>query len=250
MISETPRQLPLPLRLDDDATFDNFLTTAANEALIRYLQRRDAGTAPRSGTVLRDFVWLVGPSGAGKSHLLQALCHQASLHGESFFYLPVAAMGSEPGAELGELDPGLLDGMENLDLLCLDDVGHAAGNKEWELALFHLYNRMAVTGTRLVVSSRVSPRQLDVLLPDLHSRLQSASVFELAALDDDAKIAALQLRARGRGLVLNDEVARYLLSRLGRDMGTLLRSLQALDAHSLETRRRITVPLVRSLMGW
>jgi len=244
MISDTPRQLPLPLRLDDDATFDNFLTTPVNEAVIQYLQRHDAdvGAGQRAGTVLRDFVWLVGPCGAGKSHLLQALCHQASLGGDQFFYLPMA--------EVSELDPGLLEGMENLDLLCLDDVEQATDNKEWELALFHLYNRMANTGTRLVVSSRVSPRQLTTSLPDLHSRWQSASVFELAVLDDEAKIAALQMRARGRGLVLSDEVAHYLMSRIGRDMGTLLRSLQALDAHSLETKRRITVPLVRSLMGW
>ncbi|MEY3666951.1 MAG: hypothetical protein RL572_491, partial [Pseudomonadota bacterium] len=62
-----PRQLALQIALDDAATFDNFHVTAANRALVNYLQEPAA---------LAQFTWLWGTPGAGCSHLLQAMCQQ------------------------------------------------------------------------------------------------------------------------------------------------------------------------------
>jgi len=244
MRAGNPRQIPLPLRLDDDATFDNFLATPENAAVLRYLQqeRREAGDDRASGTVLTDFAWLIGSPGAGKSHLLQALCHQEAQKGRHVFYLSLD--------EVAALDPAVLDGLEAAELLCVDDLNRVAGDNKWELALFNLYNRMAVSSTRFVVSATCGPRQLTTVLADLHSRWQSAAVFEVNALDDQGKSDALRMRARARGLELSDEVTAYLMSRSGRNMTVLLERLQALDVHSMETKRRITVPLVKSLMGW
>jgi DnaA family protein len=43
-------------------------------------------------------------------------------------------------------------------------------------------------------------------------------------------------------------VADYLLNHTARDMQSLLRVLEALDRFSLETRRPITLPLLRQLL--
>lgn len=244
MKASHPRQIPLPLRLDDDATFDNFLATPENAQVLRYLQQNCAAEVkgPTSGTVVKDFAWLVGSPGAGKSHLLQALCHQEAEKGRRVFYISLD--------DAIAISPAVLDGLESVELLCLDDLDRVAGDNEWELALFGLYNRMAATGTRFVVSAQCGPRQLTSGLADLDSRWQSAAVFEVNPLDDCGKAAALRLRARARGLELSDEVTAYLMSRSNRSMTELLERLQALDIHSMETKRRITVPLVKSLMGW
>jgi DnaA family protein len=233
MSASSPRQLPLAIKLDDSATFSNFHVAAGDRQLIDYLTSR-AG--------LQQFTYLWGSEGAGRSHLLQALCHQADTALESAFYIPLK--------NHHEYSPDIFEDLESLALICLDDVQVLAGNHEWELALFSLFNRLRDTGTRLVIASDVSPRQLQVQLPDLLSRLQSGVVFQMQALEDADKLLALQLRARQRGFELSDEVAFYVLQRNERSMRGLFELLECLDQHSLETKRRITVPMVRELMGW
>jgi DnaA-homolog protein len=82
-------------------------------------------------------------------------------------------------------------------------------------------------------------------LPDLASRLTWGMTFQLHALNDMQKIAALQLRARSRGIELPDEVAQYLIKQVPRDMHTLFAVLERLDEVSLQQQRRLTIPFVK-----
>ena len=46
----------------------------------------------------------------------------------------------------------MLDGLENIDLVCLDDIQLIAGNKEWQQAVFDLYNRMVEQNKCLIIT--------------------------------------------------------------------------------------------------
>lgn len=250
----TPRQLTFRLGLDDEATFDNFYIPAdsSNEALVTFLRasvsRFSTPDKPSvSGTVLSDFVWLSGAKGAGCSHLLQALCHDADALGMQVFYLDFSVHSA---FEAAGLTPDVFQGLESVSMLCLDSIELLKGQQAWELALFNLYNRMAELQTPLVVASKISPRFVEFDLADLNSRMQSAATFSLESLDDFNKAQALKLRARRRGFELSDDVAAYLVSRSERSMSSLFNVLQKLDQHSLETRRKVTLPLLKQLMGW
>ena len=62
--------------------------------------------------------------------------------------------------------------MEQLALVCIDNIECIAGEEEWEMAIFDLYNRILETGkTRLLITGDRPPRQLNLKLPDLASRL-------------------------------------------------------------------------------
>lgn len=242
-----PRQLPLHFSLDDEATFANFYLPEdeagmPGRQLLEHLGNRlEAWTAADQittpGTVLQDFTWVWGAKGAGCTHVLQAVCHAAGGAGQSAFYLSFS--------QLSQLTPDVLQGLEQMTVLCLDDVEQVIGNREWELALFHLYNRMCELQTPLLVAAHNNPKHLVTLLPDLASRLQSAAVFRLPVLSDEDKIEALKTRAQRRGFTLSDDVAGYLINRVGRDMPTLFNVLQDLDRLSLETGRRVTIPLLK-----
>jgi len=249
-LAESPKQLALRLSLDDEATFGNFYCAVdgtANLALVAHLQQcveqwaqRDSDTA--SGTLLKEFVWLWGSTGVGCSHLLQAACHELDAGGKTVFYLSLSAWR--------ELTPEVLLGLEQVAVLCLDDIDEVAGIPEWEEALFHLYNRMAARQTPLLVAAHSSPQYTRFALKDLHSRLQSAAVFQLHPLDDEHKMAALQMRAAHLGFELSEEVAGYLVRRCERSMSALIAVLHELDRHSLETQRKVTIPLLKALMNW
>ena len=95
----------------------------------------------------------------------------------------------------------------------------------------------------------MSPRECPIELPDLQSRMARLAAFQVRALDDEQRIAALQLRARHRGLELPDETASYLLSRSRRDMASLYELLDKLDHEALRAKRRLTIPFVREVLG-
>ncbi|MCB1649658.1 MAG: DnaA regulatory inactivator Hda [Pseudomonadales bacterium] len=232
-MSNAPRQMALQVSLDDSATFANFFVAQANRQSVAYL----SGSA---GTELEFFTYLWGGVGAGTSHLLQAVCHDADARGQACFYLPLA--------QAADYSPDVLEGLECFPLVCLDDLEVIAGQDAWEGALFTLFNRLRESGSRLLVAAHCSPRELPVQLPDLLSRLQSGVVFSLQVPGDEEKREALQLRARQRGIELSDEVLSYVLQRNERSMRGLFSLLERLDQFSLQTQRRITVPLVRELM--
>ncbi len=223
------QQLPLRIGLRDSATFANFFP-GDNAAALYALQQ-----------AAEPFIYLWGGSGCGKSHLLQAACHAETARGGVPAYLPLA--------ELAAAGADVLEGMEAMSLVCVDDLERIAGVREWEEALFHLYNRVREAGGRLLVAAAVGPAALDLTLADLRSRLGWGPVFQLHPLGDDGKLAALQLRAHARGLELPDEVGAYLLKRSPRDMHALFELLERLDHASLVAQRRLTIPFVRELIS-
>jgi len=73
-------------------------------------------------------------------------------------------------------------------------------------------------------------------------------VFQLRPLDEQERHAALQLRARLRGLELPDETWHWLRKRFPRDMRTLYQLLDTLDEAALAAQRRLTVPFIRDVL--
>lgn len=238
MISTAPeggggRQLPLGLRWREWPRFDNFLPGTNGEALA--VTRALARGEGRERTI---YLW--GEPGSGRSHLLQAACHCAAAAGAGPVYLPLAG---DDG-----LVPAMLSGLDVYTPVCVDDVDTVAGQRDWEEALFHLYNRCEQRGARVLLCGRRAPAGAGFMLPDLASRLGNCLVLQLRALDDAGRGDALRERARARGLVLSDEVIAWLLSRVPRDMTALMGILERLDRHALATKRRVTVPLLRELL--
>ncbi len=225
-------QLALGLVAVDGARFDNYLDGPNAEA-VATLRALDPGAPPR-------VIFVRGARGSGKTHLLAALCAACGERG-----LGATAISL---TEHGGHSPALLSGLCELAVVCIDDVDAVAAVEAWEHALFALHERAEASGTRLVVAAREGPTDCGLRLPDLVSRLTAGLVLTLRALDENQCRRALQLRARGRGLELSDEVVGYLFRRWPRDLTTMLRLLDGLDRSSLASRRRITVPFVRDLV--
>ena len=221
-------QMALPLKLADHATFQSFVTRG-NEEIVSVL----AGIA--DGAAGTAFVW--GAPATGKSHLLQAVCARA---GDRSVYVPLAALAAA--------GPAAIEGLDRRDIVCIDDLDSVAGNEAWELGLFRLYNDLAAGSGRMVVAAAAAPRECPVRLPDLASRLSQLPAFRLETLDDTGRAEALKLRAEFRGLRLPDETARYLLTRIRRDMASLYAVLDLLDSEALRAKRRLTVPFVSEVL--
>jgi len=73
-------------------------------------------------------------------------------------------------------------------------------------------------------------------------------VYQVQPLSDEEKSKALKQHAAARAFDLPDNVIEYLLRHLSRDLPSLMGLLDALDRHSLESKRSITVPLLKELL--
>lgn len=222
-------QLALPLQLADHAVFASFLDSG-NETLVATLSDIAAGGEGHG-------CWLWGAAATGKTHLLQAVCDAA---GHDAVYVSLSMF-----ADTG---PEILEGLASRDLICIDDVDIVAGQSAWEMALFDLSNQIFDVGAQLVVSAASAPRECPIELADLKSRFAKLPVFQIHALDEDARVSALQLRSKHRGLELPDDTARYLLKRSRRDMASLYEVLDRLDGEALRAKRRLTIPFVRGVL--
>ena len=147
------------------------------------------------------------------------------------------------------VSPAMLSGLDSAQLICIDDVHAIAGIDSWEEALFHLYNRAESSGVPMAMASDRRPLAFELTLSDLKSRLSAGSVLETRELDDEGRAEALMARARARGFEFPPEAVRYLLTRVPRDMHSLMTVLDRLDALSLAEQRKLTVPLVREVLS-
>jgi DnaA family protein len=160
------------------------------------------------------FVFLWGPGGSGKTHLLRA-------------FSGAATAASREAATA-------------------DDVGRLGETEQ--VALFDLCNRLRSSKGALAASGEAPPAQL-ALRSDLRSRLASGIVLQLHPLSDADKAAALSAHAAERGMALDRDLIAYLLTHFDRDMGTQIALLDALDRHSLERKRAVTLPLLKEALG-
>ncbi|MCD1124728.1 DnaA inactivator Hda [Jinshanibacter sp. LJY008] len=233
MFLNTSTQLSFPLYLSDDETFASFYP-GENASLLSAIH---SALEQEHST----YIYFWSGDASGKSHLLSAACSALSQKGMAVGYVPLD--------KRTYFVPEVLDGMEQLALVCIDNIECIAGDSEWEMAIFNLYNRILETGfTRLLISGDVPPRQLNLSLPDLASRLDWGQIYRLHPLSDEDKLQTLILRAKLRGFELPEDVGRFLLKRLERDMRTLFETLDRLDSASIAAQRKLTIPFVKEAL--
>lgn len=227
------QQTPLPLRLDPDLSFAQFYR-GENGEVVEHLMR-----AARLGRPQQIF--LHAASGRGKSHLLQAAVKEASMTGRCGIAVALN--------KVFELGPEVLEGLEQLDLIALDDIERVCGHPDWEARLFTLFNALESGQKTLILAADAPPDQLDVRLLDLRSRFQSTLILRVKPLSDAQTRAALCLRAKAMGLDLRPAVADYLMKHLPRDIQSLVGFLDQVDPASLAAQRRLTIPFIRAFLG-
>lgn len=226
-------QQALNLQLAQANTFDTFYA-GTDPTLISVLKNVAIGVIDEPQILL----W--GKSDTGKTHVLQAMCHEAAKYNKRAMYLPLK--------ELINQEPSSINDLQDMQLICVDDVHAIAKNPQWENALFNLINHHRASNTTLIISSLNSPTENIFDLPDLNSRTVWGPVYKLATMGEDKLESALVFLAEVRGLELTLEVRNYLLTRYQRDVSTLVGIIEVLDKASLEAQRKVTVPFLKKIL--
>ena len=220
------KQIALDIGLARAPTLAGFCA-GPNEAALRHL-RLWAGSPTRSP--VPTYLW--GPAASGKTHLLKA----------------VAESLREQGAAAGWLDASVHEPpefSENWAVVLLDDVHLYTAVQQH--AAFNWFVNAQTLQRGVLAAGALPPADLK-LREDLRTRLGWGHVFQLHVLSEPERRAVLRQAADARGVFLGDEVMDFMLTRFSRDLGSLMQLLEQLDGYALQTKRAITIPLIRSML--
>jgi DnaA-homolog protein len=214
-------QLAFQLKASPPPSLDNFVVGQNRELLStigRFLLGREEVR----------FLYLWGLEGSGKTHLLQAVGAAWQDSGRR----------TSHSLSLDEADP-----LDDQLCVCVDGVDRLDDNEQIEF--FNMYNEIRDCGGRMFVTGRQPLSGLS-LRPDVLTRLGWGLVYQVFPLDDIHRAEAMVEYAKLRGFNISPEVIAFVLARHPRDLTSLVALLDGLDRYSMELKRSITIPLVKS----
>ena len=226
-----PRQLALQIQINERASLNNFFVSKNNSKTIQILKN----ILLDSNNGVQIFIDDLGSN--GKSYLLQAICNDFSNSSNSSIYIPMQ--------EAINLDPSILEGVSELNLICIDDVDLINKRREWEIALFNLINECYEKECFLLLSGSINKLEA---IPDLVSRIKKMETLRLEAINDDELLEATKAISKNLNIEISDKNMNYLINNSKRDIKTIFRTLSQLEKESLERKKSIGLNLIKEVI--
>lgn len=227
-----PYQVALDLKISEKSDFNSFVP-GNNAGTVQLLKNAIINKDHES-------YYLFGPHGSGKSHLLNALFQLPEANSKCFFVDMnlVKTIGSFV------LDVNLPE------ITIIDNVDVIAGDENFELALFGLFNRWYDSRKGvLIMSGSCSFDYIPFSKKDLTTRLSSGVICSLDFLDEKSCIEALQKKTVEKAFNLPASTAAFLVHHCNRDIRSLVKILDELDKLQIEHYHKLTIPFVKKVLS-
>ena len=218
-------QLGLPISLDSKMLLDNFIS---NSELINFIHQLFQDKKASE-------IYVYGLTGQGKTHVLQGVVLKALASDKNAIYIDC----------IDSFPEHLLDFIDKLSFISLDNVDLIS--KENQEIFFDLYNRARQAGVVILVSGSSLPADLTVM-KDLKTRLSLAAVFKLEALNDELTMDVLNKQMNDKNLTIDSKIYEYLFKNYSRDLNTLVSAMNQLDKASLQSKKAISIPFVKTVL--
>ena len=218
-------QLGLPISLDSKMLLDNFIANSELVNLIHQLFQDKKASE----------IYVYGLTGQGKTHVLQGVVLKALASDKNAIYIDC----------IDSFPEHLLDFIDQLSFISLDNVDLIS--KENQEIFFDLYNRARQAGVVILVSGSSLPADLTVM-KDLKTRLSLAAVYKLEALNDELTMDVLNKQMSDRNLTIDSKIYEYLFKNYSRDLNTLVSAMNELDKASLQSKKAISIPFVKTVL--
>ena len=218
-------QLGLPILLDSKMLLDNFIANSELLNLIHQLFQDKKASE----------IYVYGLTGQGKTHVLQGVVLKALASDKNAIYIDC----------IDSFPEHLFDFIDQLSFISLDNFDLIS--KENQEIFFDLYNRARQAGVVILVSGSSLPADLTVM-KDLKTRLSLAAVYKLEALNDELTMGVLNKQMNDRNLTIDSKIYEYLFKNYSRDLNTLVFAMNQLDKASLQSKKAISIPFVKTVL--
>ena len=217
-MTRNPHQIPLGFTHRPATTRDDLIVSDPVSVAVGLIDRWPEWPSP--------VVILVGPTGAGKSHLADIWRERS---------------------QAAALSPGTHDEAAAVEAAAAGPVlvEDAERSGYGERTLFHLINTVRQHGTSLLMTTRMWPSAWAVSLPDLRSRLKSATVVEIGEPDDEMLAQVIVKLFADRQIAVDERTVSFLVTRMERSLDAAQQAVARMDELALSRRG----PITRALAG-
>ena len=218
-------QLGLPISLNSKMLLDNFIANNELVNLIHQLFQKKKASE----------IYIYGLTGQGKTHVLQGVVLKALEIDKNAIYIDC----------IDSFPEHLFDFIGQLNFISFDNVDLI--NSHNQETFFDLYNRARQAGVVILVSGSSLPSDLSVM-KDLKTRLSLAAVYKLEDLNDELTMDVLNKQMSDRNLTIDSKIYEYLFKNYSRDLNTLVSAMNELDNASLQSKKAISIPFVKTVL--
>ncbi len=120
---------------------------------------------------------------------------------------------------------------------------------ENEERLFHIYNNILNGKGSLLLTSSKPIISLDIKLPDLRSRLSAATVVNILPPDNELLKGLIFKQFSDLQVLIQPSVIEFLIPRIERSFEAVSKIVEEINKKSFETKRNITIPFIKEVLG-
>lgn len=232
--------------LNPKYTFDTFVVGPSNQ----FAHAASFRVAENPGFSYNP-LFIYGGVGLGKTHLINAIgnfildrkpdlnvCYISS---EQFTGEFVAAIRHERMPEFRQK-------YRTVDVFLVDDIQFIAGKDSTQEEFFHTFNELYSKQKQIVISSDRPPMEISDITDRLRSRFGMGLIADIQPPEIETRLAILYKKAEREGIVLPEDVAYFIASRVKSNVRELEGSLIKLCAYISLTKVPITLEVAKNVL--
>ena len=220
----------LSIGVNTNQTFENFVVGECNKF------------AHAAASAVADFpaqqynpLFIYGSTGLGKTHLMHAIGNEIlSRHPDSrVMYVTAEDFMNEM---INCLRHKRMEEFRNkyrkhATVLLMDDIQFLSGKDRTQEEFFHTFNSLQNSGRQIIMTSDVTPKDIEKLEPRLRTRFEGGLLADMQAPDNETLLAILWQKADSLRLNIPNDLASVIANRVSgniRELEGILNRLAAL----------------------
>jgi chromosomal replication initiator protein len=232
--------------LNPKYTFDTFVVGSSNQ----FAHAAALAVAERPSKAYNP-LFMYGGVGLGKTHLMHAIGHEIKRRNKNLrlTYISTEKFTNEViNAIRYDKMLGLRERYRSNDVLLIDDIQFIAGKERTQEEFFHTFNSLYDTHKQVIISADCPPRGIPTIEERLHSRFEWGLIADIQPPDLETKIAIIKKKAERQNILIPDNVALFIASKIKSNIRELEGALIRLIAFCSLTGSEITLPMAQETL--
>ena len=227
----------------DGYTFDRFVVGPSN----KFAHAAAIAVAQNPGKIYNP-LFIYGNSGLGKTHLLLSIGQaiRQSTPAANLAYVKAEAFVNQM---IRSIQSGATEAFRqkyrNADLLLMDDIQFIAGKESTQEEFFHTFNCLYEAGKQIVITSDRPPLEMVKLDDRLRTRFEGGLLADVQPPDVETRMAIIRNKAAQFGMMLSDDVVKYIAENITSNVRQLEGVVKRLTAYRDILDDTITVDSVK-----
>ena len=227
----------------DGYTFDRFVVGPSN----KFAHAAAIAVAQNPGKIYNP-LFIYGNSGLGKTHLLLSI-GQAIRQNTPAANIAYVKAEDFVNQMIRSIQSGATEAFRqkyrNADLLLMDDIQFIAGKESTQEEFFHTFNCLYEAGKQIVITSDRPPLEMVKLDDRLRTRFEGGLLADVQPPDVETRMAIIRNKAAQFGMMLSDDVVKYIAENITSNVRQLEGVVKRLTAYRDILDDTITVDSVK-----